>query len=70
MKILAVSDRVDARLQKYPAAVIAEKLELIGRLLIYTRQMDMLMASEVSVEAVARSFLAGDYRLEAQVFQG
>jgi pyruvate,water dikinase len=63
-------DRVDARLQKYPADVITEKLELIGRLLVYTRQMDMLMASEVSVEAVARSFLAGNYRLDMEVFQG
>jgi pyruvate,water dikinase len=63
-------DRVDARLEKYPAAVIAEKLELVGRLLHFTRQMDMLMASEVSVEAVAQSFLAGDYRLEPEVFQG
>lgn len=63
-------DQVDARLQKYPAEVIAEKLELIGRLLVYTRQMDMLMASEVSVEAVARSFLAGDYRLGAELLQG
>jgi len=26
--------------------------------------------SEVSVEAVAQSFLAGDYRLEPEVFQG
>jgi pyruvate,water dikinase len=58
------ADRVDARLQKYPCAVIAEKLDLLGRLLIFTRQMDMLMTSEVSVEALAQAFLAGDYRLE------
>ncbi len=46
-------DRVDARLQKYEAPVIQDKLDLIGRLLIFTRQMDMLMTSEASVEAVA-----------------
>jgi pyruvate,water dikinase len=63
-------DRVDARLQKYPADVILEKLEAIGRLLIFTRQMDMLMAGEASVEAVAQNFLAGNYRLEPEVFQG
>jgi pyruvate,water dikinase len=63
-------DRVDARLAKYPAEVIAEKLELIGRLLHFTRQMDMLMASEASVEAVAQSFLAGNYRLEPEALQG
>ncbi|MDP3181309.1 MAG: PEP/pyruvate-binding domain-containing protein [Desulfobaccales bacterium] len=57
-------DRVDARLQKYEAPVIAEKLDLIGRLLQFTRQMDMLMTSEVSVEAVATNFLAGNYSLD------
>jgi pyruvate,water dikinase len=57
-------DRVDARLLKYEQPVIEEKLDLVGRLLQYTRQMDMLMNSESSVELAARSFLAGDYRLE------
>jgi pyruvate,water dikinase len=63
-------DRVDARLQKYDCAVIAEKLELVGRLLQFTRQMDMLMTSEASVAAVTKNFLAGNYRLEAEVFGG
>ena len=57
-------DRVDARLQKYEAPVIQEKLDLIGRLLIFTRQLDMLMTSEASVEAVAQNFLQGNYSLD------
>lgn len=57
-------DRVDARLQKYEGPVIEEKLDQIGRLLNFTRQMDMLMVSEVSVEAVAKSFLEGNYALD------
>ncbi len=57
-------DRVDARLQKYDSQVIEEKMELIGRLLNFTRQMDMLMTSEVSVEAVAQNFLKGNYTLD------
>jgi pyruvate,water dikinase len=57
-------DRVDARLQKYPCPVIADKLDQLGRLLHFTRQMDMLMAGEASVEAVAQNFLAGNYHLE------
>ena len=63
-------DRVDARLQKYDAAVIADKLDLIGRLLIFTRQMDMLMISEVSVEAVAQNFLKGNYNLDMAAMTG
>jgi pyruvate,water dikinase len=59
-------DRVDARLQKYNSPVIQEKLDLIGRLLIFTRQMDMLMTSEAGVEAVAQNFLQGNYSLDVQ----
>lgn len=59
-------DRVDARLQKYESPVIQDKLDLIGRLLIFTRQMDMLMTSEISVEAVARNFLQGNYSLDME----
>ncbi|HZK13581.1 MAG TPA: hypothetical protein VFC55_03635, partial [Desulfobaccales bacterium] len=57
-------DRVDARLQKYESPVIQAKLDLIGRLLIFTRQMDMLMTSEAGVEAVAQNFLQGNYSLD------
>jgi pyruvate,water dikinase len=59
-------DRVDARLQKYDSPVIQEKLDLIGRLLIFTRQMDMLMTSEISVETVAQNFLQGNYTLDME----
>ena len=62
------TDRVDARYQKYDCPLIEEKLDLVGRLLLYTRQMDMLMHSENSVEAVARNFLAGNYSL-GQAFE-
>ncbi len=56
-------DRVDARFQKYESALIEEKLDQLGRLLLYTRQMDMLMHSETSVEALAKNFLEGNYSL-------
>ncbi|MBI4768092.1 MAG: phosphoenolpyruvate synthase [Deltaproteobacteria bacterium] len=56
-------DRVDARFQKYESSLIEEKLDQLGRLLLYTRQMDMLMHSETSVEALAKNFLEGNYCL-------
>jgi pyruvate,water dikinase len=59
-------DRVDARLQKYESPVIQDKLDLIGRLLIFTRQLDMLMTSEAGVEAVAQNFLQGNYSLDME----
>lgn len=57
-------DQVNARFLKYPCPIIAEKLEMIGRLLLFTRQMDMLMNSEYSVDFVVQNFLAGNYRLD------
>lgn len=58
-------DRVNARLQKHELAVIEEKLDMVGRLLQFTRQMDMLMSGEASVEGVAKAFLEGDYHLDS-----
>lgn len=57
-------DQVNARFLKYPCPVIEEKLEMIGQLLLFTRQMDMLMHSEYSVELVVQNFLAGNFRLD------
>jgi pyruvate,water dikinase len=53
-------------LYKYECPVIEEKLEIVGRLLQFTRQMDMLMRSEASVEAIAKNFLAGNYHLDEE----
>jgi len=59
-----MGDRVDARFQKYESFIIRQKLDVIGRLLIFTRQMDMLMHSEETVETMAKHFLEGNYHLE------
>jgi pyruvate,water dikinase len=59
-----MGDRVDAKFQKYEASVIEEKLDYVGRLLLFTRQMDMLMHSETAVQAIAQSFMEEDYQLE------
>jgi pyruvate,water dikinase len=54
-------DQVDARFQKYDRADIAQRLVMLGRLLQFTRQLDMLMADDASVDRFARAFLEGDY---------
>jgi pyruvate,water dikinase len=59
-------DRVDARIYKYPQEVIQEKLDQCGRLLQFTRQMDMLMRCESSVDRLAEMFLSGDYHLDPE----
>jgi pyruvate,water dikinase len=57
-------DLVSARLQKYECDPIMERLDLVGRLLLYTRQMDMLMQDEGCVRAMAKNFLSGNYSLD------
>ncbi len=55
-----------ARFAKEQPAVIEEKLDYIGRLLLFTRQMDMLMTTEGSVNHLAECFLQGNYSLETK----
>lgn len=57
-------DRVVGRLQKHDTDVILEKLWLMGKLLQFTRQTDMLMVNDSSVQAMAQCFLSGRYVLE------
>lgn len=64
-----MGDRVNAKFQKYPREDIEEKLDYVGRLLQFTRQMDMLMHCEASVAAIAECFLAEDYQLEGKAFK-
>jgi pyruvate,water dikinase len=59
-----IADRVTARLVKQEQQVMAEKLDHLGRLLIFTRQMDMLMSTEDSVNHLAECFMKGDYCME------
>jgi pyruvate,water dikinase len=64
-KVNVKADKVDARLQKYPKSYIESRIDILGRLLIFTRQLDMLMTTEQSVEWVAENFVAGNYKLSA-----
>jgi pyruvate,water dikinase len=57
-------DRVRARLAKQEQPYIEEKLDLLGRLLIYTRQMDMMMHTEAHVTQLTDCFLQGNYSLD------
>ena len=66
-KVNVKGDKVDARLQKYPKSYIESRMDILGRLLIFTRQLDMLMISEKSVEWAAENFVAGNYKLTVPV---
>lgn len=61
-KVEVHGDRVVARFEKYDEVETGKRLVSLGRLLQFTRQMDMLMVDEQSVDRAARCFLAGDYQ--------
>lgn len=61
----SAGDRVTARMAKQEDAYLAEKLDVLGRLLIYTRQMDMMMHTEAHVEQFTECFLQGNYCFDA-----
>jgi len=63
-KVDVQGDRVVGRLQKHETPVILEKLWLMGKLLQFTRQTDMLMVDDKSVRDMADCFLSGRYVLE------
>jgi len=57
-------DRVRARMAKQDESYLQEKIDILGRLLIYTRQMDMMMHSEAHVTQLTECFLQGNYCLD------
>ncbi len=53
-------DNVYARLEKYPAPFLQAKLGTIGRLIVMTRQMDMVMFSDAVVDWYIDQFMKGE----------
>jgi len=54
-------DMIRSRFRKRPLAETEERLDLIGRLMAYARQMDMVMADDDIPRVLAERFLAGHY---------
>jgi pyruvate,water dikinase len=57
-------DRVEAVLGKRPPEAIEDALVMLGRLMVASRHLDMVMESQATAELFARAFLAGDYGFE------
>lgn len=54
-------DVIRARFRRRPEAEMEERLDLVGRLMAYVRQMDMLMKDDNISQVLAERFLAGHY---------
>jgi pyruvate,water dikinase len=60
-------DVIRARYRRHPAAETEERLDLVGRLMAYVRQMDMLMKDDEISQVLAERFLAGHYERPGEV---
>ena len=54
-------DIIRGRFRKRPASEMEERLDILGRLMAYVRQMDMLMSDDAIGQILAERFLAGHY---------
>ena len=54
-------DLVTARLSHLPVAELERTLDILGRLVGFTRQLDVRMESDQRAEEYAEAFLNGDY---------
>jgi pyruvate,water dikinase len=59
-------DIIRGRFRRRPAAETEERLDLLGRLMAYVRQMDMLMSDDAIPDILAQRFLAGHYERPGQ----
>jgi len=60
-------DRLDAYFNKHGLPLIEARLDMVGRLLQFTRQADILMQCEDAVEVLRKSFLKKNYDLDGQL---
>jgi pyruvate, water dikinase len=56
-----VGDVIRARFRRHPAPETEDRLNLVGRLMAYVRQMDMLMKDDNISQVLAERFLTGHY---------
>lgn len=52
-----IGDVLNARITRYQRSAIEEKLSVLGRLAIYTKQLDMIMFSDAFVDCCLQEFL-------------
>jgi pyruvate,water dikinase len=57
-------DRIEGTLAKRNSEQIEEALVMLGRLMVASRHLDMVIESKAAANALARAFLSGDYAFE------
>jgi pyruvate, water dikinase len=61
-----IGDMLNARITRYKNSAIEEKLNILGRLTVYTKQLDMIMFSDAFVDCYLQEFMRDYCRIEAK----
>ncbi|MEW6571740.1 MAG: PEP-utilizing enzyme [Nitrospirota bacterium] len=61
-----IGDMLNARIIRYQSSTIEEKLSILGRLTIYTKQLDMIMFSDAFVDCYLQEFMRDYCSIEAK----
>jgi len=61
-----IGDMLNARITRYQRSTIEEKLSILGRLTIYTKQLDMIMFSDAFVDCYLQEFMRDYCSIEAK----
>jgi pyruvate,water dikinase len=61
-----IGDMLNARITRYESSAIEEKLSILGRLTIYTKQLDMIMFSDAFVDCYLQEFMRDYCTIEAK----
>jgi phosphohistidine swiveling domain-containing protein len=62
-----IGDMLNARITRYQRSTIEEKLSILGRLTIYTKQLDMIMFSDAFVDCYLQEFMREYCSIEAKL---
>ncbi|OGW38983.1 MAG: hypothetical protein A2Y97_04970 [Nitrospirae bacterium RBG_13_39_12] len=61
-----IGDMLNARITRYQRSTIEEKLSILGRLTVYTKQLDMIMFSDAFVDCYLQEFMRDYCSTEAK----
>jgi pyruvate,water dikinase len=61
-----IGDMLNARMTRYKNSAVEEKLNILGRLTVYTKQLDMIMFSDAFVDCYLQEFMRDYCPIEAK----
>lgn len=64
--VKVTKDVIDAIITKYKKSHLEEKLEILGRLTVYTKQMDAIMYDDASTDLYTEEFIKEHLKIKVE----